>query len=399
MSQPDMAVGNALGVVCVLRWDSRFCLEVNLYAVLQTPGLHQYCLPHSFSGVWDVSGAAVPSFGQSRAPPSRSSSFGSDAGGGPGAFYPAQAPSTPGGPRPAGRAPAFGGQGGFSQPGGAGTQLAPSYGPPQSQAVLDQFEALTLGPAAPGQPGDTGMPFLCLLPKLRCCLIRFIAAAITSIAVIHGRVCHHMFLAVHCTVCEQACRSHQNCCNKLGMAFGLSCRSGVRTMWWGGSLYAYTCNLLVIDGKQTNLAETVFSAAAFRCQSSTQRHSLVLILSMTVLMGFCQCHLLEHILMMDLPNGLVRATCWTDPVEASAEVDMWRAGIDLAAFPRPTGEAAEAAVAAPAPIFPANANPRYLRLTCNAIPAQQVRPFYPSKSLTIFDHAPLVNHIKIHFVP
>ena len=58
------------------------------------------------------------------------------------------------------RAPAFGGaqQGGFSQPGGAGPQLAPSYGPSQNQAVLDQFEALTLGPAAPGQPGDAGKP-------------------------------------------------------------------------------------------------------------------------------------------------------------------------------------------------------------------------------------------------
>ena len=48
------------------------------------------------------------------------------------------------------------------------------------------------------------------------------------------------------------------------------------------------------------------------------------------------------------------------------------AGVDLASFPRPTGQAAEAAVAAPVPVFPANANPRYLRLTCNAIPAQQV---------------------------
>ncbi len=108
-----------------------------------------------------VSGAAVPSFGQNRAPPSRSSSFGSDAGaaGAGGAFYPSQAPPTPGGPRPMGRAPAFGAQqGGFSQPGGAGSQLPPSYGPGQSQAVLDQFEALTLGPAAPGQPGDSGMP-------------------------------------------------------------------------------------------------------------------------------------------------------------------------------------------------------------------------------------------------
>lgn len=52
---------------------------------------------------------------------------------------------------------------------------------------------------------------------------------------------------------------------------------------------------------------------------------------------------------------------------------LFCAGIDLAAFPRPTGDAAEAAVAAPTPLFPANAHPRYLRLTCNAIPAQQVR--------------------------
>lgn len=55
---------------------------------------------------------------------------------------------------------------------------------------------------------------------------------------------------------------------------------------------------------------------------------------------------------------------------------LWCAGIDLAAFPRPTGDAAEGAVAAPAPLFPANAHPRYLRLTCNAIPAQQVSPMY-----------------------
>lgn len=58
------------------------------------------------------------------------------------------------------RAPAFGAaqQGGFSQPGGPGAQLAPNYGTPQNQAVLDQFEALTLGPAAPGQAGDAGNP-------------------------------------------------------------------------------------------------------------------------------------------------------------------------------------------------------------------------------------------------
>ena len=121
---------------------------------------HTHLIQYRSISFKSMSGAAVPSFGQNRAPPSRSSSFGSDAGGGgaAGAFYPSQAPPTPGGPRPMGRAPAFGAQqGGFSQPGGAGSQLPPSYGPAQSQAVLDQFEALTLGPAAPGQPGDSGM--------------------------------------------------------------------------------------------------------------------------------------------------------------------------------------------------------------------------------------------------
>ncbi|DBA76931.1 TPA: hypothetical protein ACH3X1_009527 [Trebouxia sp. C0004] len=169
----------------------------------QAPGTG-FAPPQQSIGRPGMAPPAVPSFGQNRAPPSRSSSFGSDAGGAGagGAFYPSQAPPTPGGPRPMARAPAFGAQqGGFSQPGGAGSQLPPSYGPAQSQAVLDQFEALTLGPAAPGQPGDSG--------------------------------------------------------------------------------------------------------------------------------------------------------------------------VDLASFPRPTGQAAEAAVAAPVPTFPANANPRYLRLTCNAIPAQQ----------------------------
>lgn len=48
------------------------------------------------------------------------------------------------------------------------------------------------------------------------------------------------------------------------------------------------------------------------------------------------------------------------------------AGVDIASFPRPTGAAAEAAIAAPTPLYTANADPRYLRLTCNAIPAQQV---------------------------
>lgn len=107
------------------------------------------------------SGANVSNFGQPRAPPSRGSSFGSDTSSAGGTFYPSQAPPPPGaplpgGPRPMARAPAFGSQqGGFSQPGGPGVQLPSSYGP--AQAVLDQFEALTLGPAAPGQPGDAGL--------------------------------------------------------------------------------------------------------------------------------------------------------------------------------------------------------------------------------------------------
>lgn len=99
-------------------------------------------------------GGAAPSFG-TRAPPSRGSSVGSDAGSGGGAFYPAQAPPVaPGGARPMGRVPQFGAQQGqYAQP--VGPQV-PQYGVPQTQAVLDQFEALTLGPAAPGQPGDAG---------------------------------------------------------------------------------------------------------------------------------------------------------------------------------------------------------------------------------------------------
>ena len=103
-----------------------------------------------------AAGGAAPSFG-TRAPPSRGSSIGSEAGAGSGggAFYPAQAPpAAPGGARPMGRVPQFGAQHGqYAQP--VGPQV-PQYGAPQTQAVLDQFEALTLGPAAPGQPGDAG---------------------------------------------------------------------------------------------------------------------------------------------------------------------------------------------------------------------------------------------------
>ena len=115
-----------------------------------------------------ISGGAVPGFGLNRGPPSRNSSFGSDASApGPAPFYPSPAPPAPGGARPMGRAPAFGAaqQGGFSQPGGPGPQLAPNYGTPQNQAVLDQFEALTLGPAAPGQPGDAGKQTSLLSPQ------------------------------------------------------------------------------------------------------------------------------------------------------------------------------------------------------------------------------------------
>ena len=92
------------------------------------------------------------------------------------------------------RAPAFGGaqQGGFSQPGGPGAQLAPNYGTPQNQAVLDQFEALTLGPAAPGQAGDAGKPQTAD-QDLPCCTSFLFTAFIYS--VIHSMlVMFHVFI-------------------------------------------------------------------------------------------------------------------------------------------------------------------------------------------------------------
>lgn len=49
-----------------------------------------------------------------------------------------------------------GSAGQYAQPGAVPQIGQPSFGALQSQAVLDQFEALTLGPAAPGQPGDAG---------------------------------------------------------------------------------------------------------------------------------------------------------------------------------------------------------------------------------------------------
>ena len=50
------------------------------------------------------------------------------------------------------------------------------------------------------------------------------------------------------------------------------------------------------------------------------------------------------------------------------------ASTDPAYYPRPTGAAAETAGQAPPPFQPGNCDPRYMRLTCNAIPSQQARP-------------------------
>ncbi len=46
---------------------------------------------------------------------------------------------------------------------------------------------------------------------------------------------------------------------------------------------------------------------------------------------------------------------------------------DPAYYPRPTGEEAAAAGAPPPPFLPGNCEPRFMRLTVNAIPAQQAR--------------------------
>ncbi len=43
-------------------------------------------------------------------------------------------------------------------------------------------------------------------------------------------------------------------------------------------------------------------------------------------------------------------------------------------YPRPTGEAAETAGLAPPPFQQGNCEPRFMRLTCNAIPSQQACP-------------------------
>ncbi len=50
------------------------------------------------------------------------------------------------------------------------------------------------------------------------------------------------------------------------------------------------------------------------------------------------------------------------------------ASTNPAYYPRPTGEAAETAGQAPPPFQPGNCDPRYMRLTCNAIPSQQACP-------------------------
>ena len=45
--------------------------------------------------------------------------------------------------------------------------------------------------------------------------------------------------------------------------------------------------------------------------------------------------------------------------------------MDPAYYPRPAGEDAEAAGQPPPPFQPGNCDPRFMRLTCNAIPSQQ----------------------------
>ena len=48
------------------------------------------------------------------------------------------------------------------------------------------------------------------------------------------------------------------------------------------------------------------------------------------------------------------------------------AGVDPGLFPRPVGNAREQALAARSGKFPENPDPRFMRLACNAVPAQQV---------------------------
>lgn len=45
--------------------------------------------------------------------------------------------------------------------------------------------------------------------------------------------------------------------------------------------------------------------------------------------------------------------------------------MDPAYYPRPTGEDAGVAGQPPPPFQPGNCDPRFMRLTCNAIPSQQ----------------------------
>ena len=49
--------------------------------------------------------------------------------------------------------------------------------------------------------------------------------------------------------------------------------------------------------------------------------------------------------------------------------------MDPAYYPRPTGEDASTAGQPPPPFQPGNCDPRFMRLTCNAIPSQQASPF------------------------
>ena len=74
--------------------------------------------------------------------------------------------------------------------------------------------------------------------------------------------------------------------------------------------------------------------------------------------------------------------CWqawpwvacTDPLPARCWLQgcVLLAGVDPALFPRPVGDAREQALAARSGKFPENPDPRFMRLACNAVPAQQV---------------------------
>ena len=56
---------------------------------------------------------------------------------------------------------------------------------------------------------------------------------------------------------------------------------------------------------------------------------------------------------------------------------------DPAYYPRPTGEEAAMAGAPPPPFLPGNCDPRYMRLTVNAVPAQQVGGWWSQRLMCV----------------